>query len=102
MNTVVKMKTLRELFKQYTPSDEICAFFDSVKEYQVRKSKRRADFFEIDLNLDKTISKSLLYEAEEEIRRAYDGKYLPEVGLVVCGCACDGGISTDGLFVFVL
>ena len=42
------MKTLRELFKQYTPTEEIGAFFDSVKEYQVRKSKRRADFFEID------------------------------------------------------
>ena len=36
-----KMKTLRELFKQYTPSEEIGEFFDSVKEYQVRKSKKR-------------------------------------------------------------
>ncbi len=70
------MKTLRELFKQYTPSEEIGAFFDSVKEYQVRKSKKRADFFEIDLPLDRTVSKTLLYEAEDDIRRAYDGKYL--------------------------
>ena len=70
------MKTLRELFKQYTPTDEIGAFFDSVKEYQVRKSKKRADFFEIDLPLSKTVSKAILYEAEEDIRRAYDGKYL--------------------------
>ena len=70
------MKTLRELFKQYTPTEEIGAFFDSVKEYQVRKSKRRADFFEIDIPLNKTVSKTLLYEAEDDIRRAYDGKYL--------------------------
>ena len=70
------MKTLRELFKQYKPSEEIGEFFDSVKEYQVRKSKRRADFYEIDIPLNKIVSKPLLYEAEDEIRHAYDGKYL--------------------------
>ena len=70
------MKTLRELFKQYTPSEEIGEFFDSVKEYQVRKSKKRVDFFEIDVPLNKIVSKPLLYDAEDEIRRAYDGKYL--------------------------
>ena len=33
------MKTLRELFKQYTPSEEIGSFFDSVKEYVEGKAK---------------------------------------------------------------
>jgi len=70
------MKSLRELFKKYTPSEQIGEFFDSITDYQVRKSKRRADFYEIDLSLTKTVSKTLLYEAEDEIRQAYDGKYL--------------------------
>ncbi len=69
------MKTLRELFKLYDPDTEIGEFFDSVKEYQVRKLKKRNDIYEIDIPLDNIVNKSLLYEAEEEIRKAYDGKY---------------------------
>lgn len=70
------MKSLRELFKLYSPSEEIGDLFDSVGAYQVRKLKRRNDVFEIDIPLKKIVSKSLLYEAEEEIRAAYDGKYF--------------------------
>ena len=70
------MKTLRELFKLYSPSEEIGALFDSVGEYQVRKLKKRNDIFEIDIPLSRIVSKPVLYEAEEEIRRAYDGKYF--------------------------
>jgi len=70
------MKTLRQLFKLYTPSEEIGDLFDSVGEYQVRKLKKRNDIFEIDIPLKKTVSKTILYEAEEEIRKAYDGKYF--------------------------
>ena len=70
------MKTLRELFKLYTPSEEIGELFDSVGEYQVRKLKKRNDIFEIDIPLSKIVPKLTLYEAEEEIRKAYDGKYF--------------------------
>ena len=70
------MKSLRELFKLYSPTEEIGALFDSVGEYQVRKLKKRNDIFEIDIPLKKIFPKSLLYEAEEDIRAAYDGKYF--------------------------
>lgn len=70
------MKTLRELFKLYIPNNEIAELFDSVKSYQVRKLKRRNDIFEIDINLNKLVPRVLLYEAENGIRNAYDGKYF--------------------------
>lgn len=70
------MKTLRQLFSKYNASEEIGAFFDSVSAYQVRKSNSRQGVFEIDIELENTVSKPLIYEAEEEIKKAYDGQYL--------------------------
>lgn len=70
------MKTLRELFKNYSPDTEIGELFDSVTEYQVRKSTLRPNVFEIDIHLNSLVRKTLLYEAEEEIKKAYGGSYF--------------------------
>ena len=70
------MKTLRELFTKYSPDGKCGDFFDSVREYTVRRSNERKEFFEIDVKLDSTVPKSVIYEAEEGIRDAYEGLYL--------------------------
>ena len=70
------MKTLRELFTKYSPNGKCGDFLDSVKEYTVRRSNERKEFFEIDVKLDATVPKSVIYEAEWGIRDAYEGQYL--------------------------
>lgn len=73
------MRTLNELFSKYTAEGEQRQFFDSVREYSVKKHKEKL-IYEISVKLDRIFDKQTIYGAEAGIAAAYDGytvKFMP-------------------------
>ncbi len=73
------MRTLNELFSKYTPKERQRLFFDSVREYSVKKHREKP-IYEISVKLDRIFDKETIYGAEEGIAEAYAGytvKFMP-------------------------
>ena len=57
------MRTLNELFSKYTAEGKQRQFFDSVREYSVKKHREKP-IYEISVKLDRIFDKQTIYGAE--------------------------------------